>query len=48
MKLNEAKEICRIVKDIAESGKKVLVLSDDAYFGLNYEDDIEPQSLFDD
>lgn len=43
---DEAKEICRIVKEIAESGAKVLVLSDDAYFGLNYEDDIEPQSLF--
>lgn len=44
--VDEAKEICRIVKEIAESGKYVLVLSDDAYFGLNYEDDIEPQSLF--
>ncbi|MBC6712509.1 aminotransferase class I/II-fold pyridoxal phosphate-dependent enzyme [Treponema sp. Marseille-Q3903] len=43
---NEVLEICRIVKEIAESGKKVLVLSDDAYFGLDYEDDIEPQSLF--
>ena len=43
---DEAKEIVRIVREIAESGKKVLVLSDDAYFGLNYEDDIEPQSLF--
>ena len=42
----EAAEICRVVKGIAESGAKVLVLSDDAYFGLNYEDDIEPQSLF--
>ena len=42
----EAKELCRIVKEIAESGKQVLVLSDDAYFGLNYEDNIEPQSLF--
>jgi len=42
----EAKELVRICKEIAESGKKVLVLSDDAYFGLNYEDDIEPQSLF--
>ncbi len=42
----EAAEIVRVVKEIAESGKKVLVLSDDAYFGLNYEDDIEPQSLF--
>ncbi len=43
---DEAKQIVNIVKEIAESGKKVLVLSDDAYFGLNYEDDIEPQSLF--
>lgn len=44
--VDEAKEIVRIVKSIAESGKKVLVLSDDAYFGLNYEDNIEKQSLF--
>ena len=43
---DEAKAIVKIVKEIAEAGKKVLVLSDDAYFGLNYEDDIEPQSLF--
>ncbi|MCR5062184.1 MAG: aminotransferase class I/II-fold pyridoxal phosphate-dependent enzyme [Treponema sp.] len=43
---SEAEEICKIVKELAESGKKVLVLSDDAYFGLNYEDDIERQSLF--
>ena len=43
---DEAKEIVRIVRELAEAGKKVLVLSDDAYFGLNYEDDIEPQSLF--
>lgn len=43
---DEAKAIVEIVRKIAESGKKVLVLSDDAYFGLNYEDDIEPQSLF--
>ena len=43
---DEAKEIVRIVCELAEAGKKVLVLSDDAYFGLNYEDDIEPQSLF--
>ena len=44
--VSEAQEIVRIVREIAESGKKVLVLSDDAYFGLNYDDDIEPQSLF--
>lgn len=43
---DEAKAIVKIVKNIAEAGKKVIVLSDDAYFGLNYENDIEPQSLF--
>lgn len=43
---DEAACIVDIVKKIAEEGSKVLVLSDDAYFGLNYEDDIESQSLF--
>ena len=33
-------------KELAEKGTKVMVWCDDAYFGLNYEDDIEPQSLF--
>ncbi len=42
----EAARLVSIVKEIAESGKKVIVWSDDAYFGLNYEDDIEEQSLF--
>ncbi len=44
--VSEAKEIVRIVRELAEAGKKELVLYDEAYFGLNYEDDIEPQSLF--
>jgi aspartate/methionine/tyrosine aminotransferase len=43
---DEAKNICAIVRDIAEKGSKVLVLCDDAYFGLRFEEDIEPQSLF--
>ncbi len=43
---DEAKEICAVVRAVAEKGAKVLVLNDDAYFGLDYEDDIEPQSLF--
>lgn len=43
---DEVKSICKIVKEIAESGAKLLIMSDDAYFGLNFEDDIEPQSLF--
>lgn len=42
----EAREIVSIVGDIAERGARVLVICDDAYFGLNYEDSIERQSLF--
>ncbi len=42
----EAKQIVAIVKELAEKGTKIIVWDDDAYFGLNYEDDIYPQSLF--
>jgi len=42
----EAKEIVAFIKSLAENGTKVIVWDDDAYFGLNYEDDIYPQSLF--
>ena len=42
----EAVKIVAILKDVAEKGAKVLAISDDAYFGLNYEDNIEKQSLF--
>ena len=42
----EAKEILSILKAQAEKGTKMLVWCDDAYFGLNYEKDIYPQSLF--
>lgn len=44
--LGEAKQLVSIVKEIAEKGAKVMVWCDDAYFGLNYEDNIEKQSLF--
>ncbi len=43
---DEVKEIVRIVKEIADAGTKVMVWCDDAYFGLDYEDNIEKQSLF--
>lgn len=43
---SEAKQLVSIVKEIAEKGAKVMVWCDDAYFGLNYEDNIEKQSLF--
>jgi aspartate/methionine/tyrosine aminotransferase len=42
----EAAELCRIIKETAESGAKILIISDDAYFGLAYEENIERQSLF--
>lgn len=42
----EAKKIVNIIKEVAEEGKKLLVLCDDAYFGLVYDDGIENQSLF--
>ncbi len=44
--VSEAKRLVEIVKDLAENGTKVMVWCDDAYFGLAYEKDIEPQSLF--
>jgi aspartate/methionine/tyrosine aminotransferase len=42
----EAQAICQIIKETAEEGAHVMVWCDDAYFGLNYEDNIEQQSLF--
>ncbi len=43
---DEVQKICEVIKTIAEQGTKIMVWSDDAYFGLNYENNIEPQSLF--
>jgi aspartate/methionine/tyrosine aminotransferase len=42
----EMMKLCRILREAADTGAKILVLCDDAYFGLNYEDYIEQQSLF--
>lgn len=42
----EAEALFTLIREIAESGADVLVVCDDAYFGLNYEDDIYPESLF--
>ncbi len=42
----EAQEIVSFIKGLADKGTKVMVWCDDAYFGLNYEADIEKQSLF--
>ena len=39
-------EIIDALKESAVAGNKMLVMLDDAYFGLNYEDDIFTESLF--
>ncbi len=42
----EAHAIANVIKELAEKGTKIIVWDDDAYFGLNYEKDIYPESLF--
>lgn len=42
----EAQQIIKTIQEEAKRGTKILVLCDDAYFGLNYEENIHPQSLF--
>lgn len=42
----EAAQIVKILVDAAEKGTDVMVWCDDAYFGLEYEEDVEPESLF--
>ncbi len=43
---DEAGAVVSIIGDLAASGTRCLVITDDAYFGLFYEPDIYPQSLF--
>jgi aspartate/methionine/tyrosine aminotransferase len=42
----EVEGIVSIIKESAEKGKKILVLCDDAYFGLIYEEGVEKESIF--
>ena len=42
----EALRIVDAVKAVADTGKKIMVISDDAYFGLFFENDTEKESLF--
>jgi len=44
--LDDAKKIVAAVKAAAKAGKKVVVILDDAYFGLVYEPGIHEESLF--
>ncbi len=41
----EADEIVKVIKEVAEEGINLVVITDDAYFGLFYEDTIQ-ESLF--
>ncbi len=43
---SEAEEILSIITQAAEEGKKVLVITDDAYFGLFYDENSTTESLF--
>jgi len=43
---SEAVQIVSAIKESAELGNKILVILDDAYFNLVYEDGVERQSLF--
>ncbi|MFC1897103.1 aminotransferase class I/II-fold pyridoxal phosphate-dependent enzyme [Chloroflexota bacterium] len=40
------REIIKVLKEAAEAGNKLLVILDDSYFGLVFEDDIFTESLF--
>lgn len=42
----EAEEVVAVIRDAASSGTRCLVIMDDAYFGLFYEEGIYAQSLF--
>jgi aspartate/methionine/tyrosine aminotransferase len=43
---SEVSEIVAVLKESAERGDKVVVLIDDAYFGLVFEDNVYAQSIF--
>ena len=42
----EMKALAALLEKLAKEGRKILVISDDAYFGLFYEDDVCRESLF--
>lgn len=42
----EMERLAATFKEVAETGKKILVISDDAYFGLFFEPDTAKESLF--
>ncbi len=42
----EMEAIAKVVKEAAEAGKKILTITDDAYFGLVFEEGIANESIF--
>lgn len=44
--IQEMEDITAVVKEAAEAGKKIAALTDDAYFGLVFEEGIATQSIF--
>lgn len=42
----EIKDIVAAIKNVADKGKKVVVIIDDAYFGLVYEENVFTESIF--
>jgi aspartate/methionine/tyrosine aminotransferase len=42
----EAEDIVRVLKEAAEAGNKLVVVLDDSYFGLVFEDGVATESLF--
>lgn len=44
--VEEQKSIVEIIKAAAEKGNKIVAITDDAYFGLVYEEGIETESIF--
>lgn len=44
--VSEMKDIIAAIKAVADQGKKVVVVIDDAYFGLVYEDKVFMESIF--
>lgn len=43
---SEADEIAKVIKECADRGNNVVIIIDDAYFGLFYEDEIFHESIF--
>ncbi|MBK5203440.1 MAG: aminotransferase class I/II-fold pyridoxal phosphate-dependent enzyme [Prolixibacteraceae bacterium] len=44
--IKESEAIAAILKESAQKGNKIIVICDDAYFGLLYEDGISQESIF--